>query len=370
MKRRNQFVFVLGPHRSGTSLVAGSLHALGVSLGREFIAPNQDNPKGFFEEEEIVRFNDRLLRSMSLSWDSFGFIWEQDFTVGRLPLYHKAAVALVRTRFKDAAFAGLKDPRLCILLPFWKSVIAEALDVDISYVLCVRKPEHCVASQKARHIKDSDFHLVGRRNVHTLLLWLTYTLKALAHVDPKRLLVVNYGALIEAPEMQLQRLARFLDIDTSPEKLANICRERVDPQLNRNNQQGAVSRNRHPRVWAFAASLYERLSALSLRDAVNREAIAEILEEWDMSSLETLCLQEVQYIYGYSYRKINSLRHRLIQCVDELVDERGKVAQLSEQLRVLNEAHEKLNADHQAVLNTKGWKLLTVLRRLVQWAYS
>jgi hypothetical protein len=90
--QKNQFILVVGPHRSGSSLVAAALHSLGVNLGKQFIAPNEDNPKGFFEDEDIVRFNDRLLRSLNLSWDSFGFIWEMDFNTLKLKPYHNAAV--------------------------------------------------------------------------------------------------------------------------------------------------------------------------------------------------------------------------------------------------------------------------------------
>ena len=44
-----EVVAVVGPFRGGTSCVAGMLHNLGVSMGHQFLPPNKNNPRGFFE---------------------------------------------------------------------------------------------------------------------------------------------------------------------------------------------------------------------------------------------------------------------------------------------------------------------------------
>ena len=384
MKHKNQFIFVLGPHRSGTSLVASALYSLGVNLGSRFIDPNNDNPKGFFEDEKIVQFNDRLLRSMNLSWDSFGFIWEEDFTAPRFKPYHKAAVSLVLERFSDSSISGLKDPRFCILLPFWKRVISEALDAEVSYVLGIRDPDQCVLSQKARHIKDSDFHLLGRRNVQPLLLWWTYLYRALAEVDPEHLVIVNYTSLVETPELELQRLARLLDVEPSQMQIESFCRDHVEPLLNRSKNLGKVERRHGPLLWSFADTLYKRLLALSWNNVILSKDFAGMLEGLDTRQLESLYLEELQYMEGYAYRKVISLRHRLIYTIHELGGEHVKQRDLhTEYDALLNQhqsltkgydallnQHQSLTEAHEIVLNTRGWKLLTVLRRWVSWPFS
>ena len=42
-------VFVLGMHRSGTSLLSGVLQHLGLALPGEVINADQHNPEGYFE---------------------------------------------------------------------------------------------------------------------------------------------------------------------------------------------------------------------------------------------------------------------------------------------------------------------------------
>jgi hypothetical protein len=367
VNQKNQFVLVIGPHRSGSSLVAAGLHSLGVNLGNQFIAPNEDNPKGFFEDEEIVRFNDRLLRNMNLSWDSFGFVWEMDFNTLKLQPYYNAAVALVLQRFDGVGAAGLKDPRFCLLLPFWKRVIAEALNVEVTCVLSLREPELCVLSQKTRHFKDSDFHLLGRRNVQTLLLWLTYVSRALAEVESERLIVVSYAALVAAPEIELQRLAKFLELDYSERDIESFCRDQVDPLLNRSIGRVAVKRSEYPLVWDLADRLYERLLAFSRCNSIHPDEFKQARECLDLEEFEPIYIKELQYMSAYSYKKIISLRHRLIQTIEEIVVERGKHDLLKSQYNMLADRYELLSANYQTVLNTRGWKLLVALRRLLTW---
>ncbi|MBN1912164.1 MAG: sulfotransferase [Pirellulales bacterium] len=89
-------LFVLGPGRSGTSLVARLLHTrLDVSMGRRFRPPNESNPNGFFEDLDFLEANERLLRGeTSLSqWRA----WIGQF---------------VRVREQTGRPWGVKDPRI------------------------------------------------------------------------------------------------------------------------------------------------------------------------------------------------------------------------------------------------------------------
>lgn len=376
MKRRNRFLFILGPHRSGTSLVAGALHTLGVKLGDRFIEPNRDNPKGFFEEEEVVRFNDRLLRSMSLSWDSFGFVWEEDFAAQRYKPYHAAAVAMIKDRFAECGVAGLKDPRFCLLLPFWKRVIAEALDVDVIYILGIRAPGECVRSQRTRHINDSDFHLLGRRNIQSLLMWWTYLVRALAEVAPGHLVVVNYASLIESPDRELHRLAKLLEFELSQPACDSFCRLHVEPDLNRSPSLGDVDRSQSPLLWHYADTLYQRLCRLADSDSLATDELAKILNGFDLNQLEPLYLRELSLMCGYSYRKVLSLRHRLIRTIQELGEAQTEHNVLLQKLGkeqtehyALLQAHEELITRYQTILNTRGWRFLVGIRRYTKWLF-
>ena len=64
-------VIVLGMGRSGTSYLADLLGSLGVALGSEMIPASDINPRGFFEDQEIVRFHQSVLKRVRSGedWD-------------------------------------------------------------------------------------------------------------------------------------------------------------------------------------------------------------------------------------------------------------------------------------------------------------
>ena len=63
-------VLVLGMHRSGTSVVAGSLHLLGLATCSpdDLMTGMPWNPSGHWESRSLSRLNDELLADMGRSW--------------------------------------------------------------------------------------------------------------------------------------------------------------------------------------------------------------------------------------------------------------------------------------------------------------
>jgi hypothetical protein len=61
-------LIVTGMHRSGTSAVARVVKALGFESGGELMEAAPDNPRGFFEREDVMNINDRWLSSLGGSW--------------------------------------------------------------------------------------------------------------------------------------------------------------------------------------------------------------------------------------------------------------------------------------------------------------
>ena len=62
-------LFVLGMHRSGTSALTGLLHRLGVVLGEHLLPASEDNPRGYWENADIVAVHERLMASLGWTWD-------------------------------------------------------------------------------------------------------------------------------------------------------------------------------------------------------------------------------------------------------------------------------------------------------------
>ena len=183
-------LFVLGMHRSGTSAVGGVLSRLGIDLGTQLMPPTRDNPKGYFEHQDIVAVHDGLLTALGVTWDGVRRLpagWQDG------PAAHVARTALkeiVARDFAGAALWGLKDPRLCRLMPLWRPLLSE-LAVDARYLLVLRRPAEVASSLAARD-------RIGAPRAK--LLWLRHVLEAEAASRGQRRAILHYRELIEDAE--------------------------------------------------------------------------------------------------------------------------------------------------------------------------
>ena len=110
-------VFILGCHRSGTSVVTGLLaNAGGLHLG-DVLPPTPANPRGYFESSAAVVAHNRLLAAMDRDWTCPPSSFDPD-------QYDLAPFATIsETLSAQSELWGLKDPRLLFLLPAWTSIL-------------------------------------------------------------------------------------------------------------------------------------------------------------------------------------------------------------------------------------------------------
>ena len=89
-----ELVVVLGVHRSGTSLAAQVLNALGVRFGDKLIPGRSDNPAGFFEHREILEQTRTVERTLGLApfRNGASVPWQPDWWKGDSIAEEKAAL--------------------------------------------------------------------------------------------------------------------------------------------------------------------------------------------------------------------------------------------------------------------------------------
>jgi GT2 family glycosyltransferase len=177
---------VLGMHRSGTSALTGMLHHLGVALGEHLMPASADNPRGYWEHSDVVSAHERLLAAVGWAWDDIrslpiGFEHDEPAQVAAREL-----LAIVSRDFAGVPLWGLKDPRLCRLMPLWATLFATAR-VEARYLLALRHPLDVAASLGAR-----DGIGMGR----ALLLWLGHLLDAERATRGKPRVIIHYEDLI------------------------------------------------------------------------------------------------------------------------------------------------------------------------------
>ena len=121
-------LIVLGMHRSGTSALTGMLHHLGVALGEHLMPATPDNPRGYWEHSDIVSVHERLMAALGWGWDDIRSL-PAGFEHGEAAqAAGRELLAIVDRDFAGAPLWGLKDPRLCRLMPLWTELFAARAD--------------------------------------------------------------------------------------------------------------------------------------------------------------------------------------------------------------------------------------------------
>jgi hypothetical protein len=180
-------VFVLGMHRSGTSAATRLLNLLGIPTcdGEDLAVPTADNPTGYWESASLTAFDDRLLAALGCDWTcppALEPAWHEDT---RLDPLREDARALAARVLPEPPWVW-KDPRNCVLFPFW----AALLDVDPVVVLVHRNPLEIAASLEARD---------GLGVVQALALWERCLRLGLEAVSGLPVFVTGYAELLSAP---------------------------------------------------------------------------------------------------------------------------------------------------------------------------
>jgi hypothetical protein len=238
-------VFITGMHRAGLSVVARILGVLGYNLG-EHEAEGAAKPDGE-GSSEIVQINNQVLSTGRASWD-----WpqplEQEFWEKGRATYHRKWVEQseqLLSRLDQQRPWALKDPRMCLALPFWKDLAPSA-----QYLICLRNPFEVAHSLSQRHHLSENFGIQ---------LWQQYYERLLSETQPGQRLVVDYNALLENSGQQVSRLIDWLEVNVGHDELVSALRL-IKPDLRHQRMGDCRERLNLPR-FSRAREVYAALSA-------------------------------------------------------------------------------------------------------------
>jgi GT2 family glycosyltransferase/spore maturation protein CgeB len=190
-------ITILGMHRSGTSVLARLLNMMGAYFAPEGVSTpaSEENPKGFWERQDIRMSNDSLLFSKDYDWNRIsGFNFEA-LPVEAIETYNKQ---IVRTILELDAHRPwvVKEPRLCLLFPLWLPLLEFPVCLHI-----YRNPVEVALSLKKRN----------NIPIHTgIALWEKYNLLAFnASTDVPRILI-SFAEILNDPIKATNRLLNEL----------------------------------------------------------------------------------------------------------------------------------------------------------------
>jgi len=191
-------VFVVGMHRSGTSMVTGLLGMCGLYLGDNLKRPMRENPKGFFEDNEFVNINKEILRQSGGRWDVPPAEIKVDGALrGRMKAF--------MDKWPTDKVIGLKDPRTCLTFGEWRKVV----DDEVRLV-CVRR--NSVEIAESLHRRNG----MGRELAFELSAYYYRTLWDNASTGTDivfQFAFTNYCKYFEDWRTELKRVCDFLGLE-------------------------------------------------------------------------------------------------------------------------------------------------------------
>lgn len=357
-------VCVLGMHRSGTSLVMRLLNLMGIYLGppENLIHPNEYNPEGYWEHQDIVHLNEAILNCLGGSWDKppeFPHGWEGSPELAAL---RRKARSIIHRDLQGVPLWGWKDPRNSLTLPFWQNLLP-----DIRYVICLRNPIDIASSLEKRD---------GLPFAKCIDLWLTYTTAAIKHTSGKPRILVFYENLFTDWQGELRRLAEFIERPISahapePQSQAEAF---VMEELrhHRSTLTDAVGASE----LAFTAkALYFSMCALAQGSASRPEGPmdGELEEALDIFSTyakeEQATLKQKDALLAETDVTLADKNAALVE-KDALLAEKDRRIASSEAMLAETEAQlHEVWQQFQAATSSVGFRLLEAYRLRVRWMF-
>ena len=235
-------IIVLGVDRSGTSLVSEIIWKWGAHSGDlgKLQQGNLNNPQGYWEYTPMQDLLGDLMSGAGLSYchpDA-----ERRFTeMADDPELRARTLRLVEEMETAGKPWFWKEPYLSISLGFWEKFWKRPI-----YVVPVRHPYDSALSFEKMFLPPP-LRGGGIRVIAMFLLrWQHFILSILAHseLNPSTFFV-PYEKLLQNPEEQCRRLARFLDAECGivgeEDQRVEEMKKSVNPELWRNKSQIAFA---------------------------------------------------------------------------------------------------------------------------------
>lgn len=327
-------LLVAGMHRSGTSALTGALSLLGYELGERLLPPSEDNPKGFYENSEVVAIHERLLLALGLSWDDPRALPAGWIELGVTQSALAEIKALVANDFAESTRWAVKDPRICRFIPLWRRALRE-LALSAHVLLMVRHPWEVSASIEKR---DQWPIPLGE------LLWLRYIFDAVDGSEGWPTVVVRYSDLVQNPMSVVSGALGRLGLDVERQSA-----EAIDGFVEREQKHHAAPQDDSidDPITLLSRRTYASLTA-SAGSEPDRSALAVLRDEFeDVWKSQVGRLEEVFLRLGQARSNYSEAMVEITRLSKEVETQAQRVNESGYQLQEAAEQNERLREQNQ-----------------------
>ncbi len=344
-------------HRSGTSALTGLLAGLGFALPPpgDLIEGRPDNPV-HFESQALIEVNDDLLHAFHGSWQAPPVLdgaWEDTPTARAFDQRSREVLAAT---YKAPGGKVWKDPRLCLLLPYWSRLLAPPSPA----VLIWRHPSE---------VADSLTRRDGFTASRGLALWDTYTRSCLTNLAGRPTFVLRTDDLLDDPHNVAQSLADWLERQgATPGGGVDLDRERAVGAINADlpHRAGAESRTTPPGLEGLVHLLAELVGPHDALPGVELPPPVAWMNDLLEEQRGVVALSRGNQILSDSHHALIDEYTNLISRHDAVESEmsllRDEVAALRHDASAAAEHADRVEVELDRVRSSRSWKLTAPLR--------
>ena len=264
-------VVVTGMHRSGTSLVASVLAAIGVAMGDRLLPEDRSNPRGYFEDLGFLALDRQLLATSTRPDDGghrdWGWTESEWLDRGRFQDLAAQARALVAERSAGGRRWGWKDPRTTLLLDFWHPLLGDPI-----YILLYRFPWEVADSMQRLGAE-----IFLRHPDYAYRIWAFYNRHLLdfCRSHRERCLLASTDALLRRPRRFLELLGDRLGLAATHLKIEELVAAELFQRLDADDPLVTLATAHHPECAALLTEL-DALADLSSAGLWRATPLAEL----------------------------------------------------------------------------------------------
>ncbi|MGA0257791.1 MAG: hypothetical protein ACO3MG_08140 [Saprospiraceae bacterium] len=253
-----KLIAITGMHRSNTSALGKVFYEAGYNMGDTLMPPSKANPRGYFEDVDIINFEERLIEKICGTQFRFWYI-DKDVKLDLSVLSEEdytEAKDLILSKVGHSDHFIWKSPRSALLLNFWRKLFPE-LGVIILY-----RHYDLVANSLVRRgdmWKFSKLRYLQKRKA--LNIWYKYNLELLMYYASNK----ETCLLFKSPNVFLEEhwqhdLNAFLNQRLAGSFKKLTLKDNFDPNLLKLNipNKGIIGRLVHRKF----ESLYNELNKL------------------------------------------------------------------------------------------------------------
>ena len=278
MEMKRPIVVILGMHRSGTSLTANFMDAIGIDVGQDLMPADESNAAGYWESTTIFDIHHKILAAMNCTWQNppphLPAGWRSNSDIGQLK---SGLLEFVRSECERTdKIWGFKDPRTAVLLPLWQDIFDE-LQLEPHYILAVRHPGSVAASLSRRD---------GLSSSSSQALWLRTNLDSLSHTGNHLRAIVDYDRWFDSGFEQAHTVIDALNLSgsISEAQIAEALDRVILPGLRHHSSEKQVECS--PIVMRFYSLLCRAAADGKIPDEIREvtetfENARDILDIWD-----------------------------------------------------------------------------------------